>query len=138
MPVFILGMPRSGSSLIEQIIASHSQVHGGGELQFIPGIAQSMEKSAMEKPAYGRSYPQLLDNIDGQLLDSYAEKLLRNMQALSPASPRITDKLPHNFLFVGLIHKLLPNAKIIHCLRNPIDTVYHAISAFWWLSSLCI
>ena len=110
--VFILGMPRSGTSLIEQIVSSHSKVYGGGELQNIPYLTEAMPSA----------YPMQLDNIESNELDAYANDLLLSMKKLSPKSQKITDKLPHNFLFIGVIHKLLPNAKIINCLRNPMDT----------------
>ena len=115
--IFILGMPRSGTSLIEQILSSHSKVYGGGELQLVPQLNQAMQAAES-----GTQYPQLLDNIGSELMDVYARNLLKSMKALSPENQKITDKLPHNFLFIGLIHKLLPNAKIINCIRNPVDT----------------
>ncbi len=112
--IFIIGMPRSGTSLVEQIISSHSTVFGGGELQYVPQLSQSMAQHAQ--------YPQLFDHVCTDELNSYANELIELMKNLLPDSQRITDKLPHNFLFVGLIHKLLPNAKIINCIRNPVDT----------------
>lgn len=116
--IFILGMPRSGTSLIEQIISSHSKVYGGGELQNIVNIAGSMKFSGEALI----QYPEILNGATGDVVDAYANQLVEVMQSLSPESQKITDKLPHNFLYIGLIHKLLPNAKIINCLRNPVDT----------------
>ena len=114
--IFILGMPRSGTSLIEQIVSSHSKVHGGGELQYVPQMMHTIQTS---RP--GIEFPQVLSEINKAELDSYANDLLSSLKALSPETQKITDKLPHNFLFIGLIHKLLPNAKIINCVRDPID-----------------
>ncbi|MFK5950362.1 MAG: sulfotransferase, partial [Methylococcales bacterium] len=115
-PVFILGMPRSGTSLLEQIISSHSQVYGAGELNNIPSLANALE----EKNTL-INFPQLLDDTNIEELDGYACEILDSMKSLSPDSKKVVDKLPHNFLFVGLIHKLFPNAKIINCVRDPID-----------------
>ena len=114
--IFILGMPRSGTSLIEQIISSHSRVYGGGELQNMPALVHEIETS---QPGF--QYSQCLNNLNQEQLNDYAEKLLASMHSLSPESEIITDKLPHNFLFIGFIHKLLPNAKFINCLRDPVD-----------------
>lgn len=114
--IFILGMPRSGTSLIEQIISSHSNVYGGGELQNVPNLIKAIQ---MDQP--GVEYSQLLNLLTAEQFNLYADELLTSMQSLSPESKIVTDKLPHNFLFIGLIHKLLPNAKIINCLRNPVD-----------------
>ena len=116
--IFILGMPRSGTSLIEQIVSSHSKVFGGGELQNVANIANSMKSQS--EPII--QYPEILNGVTGDDMDVYANQLVEVMQSLSPESQKITDKLPHNFLYIGLINKLLPNAKIINCLRNPVDT----------------
>ena len=116
VPVYILGMPRSGTSLIEQIVSSHSSVYGGGELHYVIDIINSM--GANEN---GFGFPQLLDKLEQAQLYQVADDLIALMQSLSPESKKITDKLPHNFLFIGLLHKLLPKAKIINCLRYPVD-----------------
>lgn len=116
--IFIVGMPRSGSSLIEQIIATHSSVFGAGELTFVNNLVSNMQDEIVS--AY--AYPACLDESDAGIMNDLAEKLITDMRAINPDSLKITDKLPHNFLHIGLIHKLLPNAKIIHCLRDARDT----------------
>ena len=116
--IFILGMPRSGTSLIEQIVSSHSNVYGGGELHNVAHIANDMKSES--DPLI--QYPEILNKVTDDDMDDYSDQLVEAMQSLSPESQKITDKLPHNFLYIGLIHKLLPNAKIINCLRNPVDT----------------
>ncbi len=113
--IFILGMPRSGSSLIEQILSSHSKVYAAGELPHINNIALTIDQP-------GGQYPTALERISVSELNHYADDLLTTLRSMSSESSNITDKLPHNFLFIGLIHKLLPQAKIINCLRDPIDT----------------
>jgi tetratricopeptide (TPR) repeat protein len=110
LPILIVGMPRSGTTLTEQILASHPQVAAGGELDFwLRRTDRIWNQSADQRdPAAGRDairdYLALLTNI-------------------SPAAPvRVTDKMPSNFLHLGLVHGLFPNARIIHCRRNPVDT----------------
>ncbi|MDH6300758.1 tetratricopeptide repeat-containing sulfotransferase family protein [Polynucleobacter sphagniphilus] len=110
-PIFIVGMPRSGTSLIEQILASHSKIYGAGELKYI----QSMVNDFGSYPTIN---PPLDANRSAQLGKQYIEKI----SALSPDHDIVVDKMPANFLHVGLMHAILPNAKIIHCKRNAIDT----------------
>jgi tetratricopeptide (TPR) repeat protein len=107
-PVFIVGMPRSGTTLVEQILASHSQVHGAGELETFGKIV-----GELLLPEAMRLTPELLQSIGSRYVESISE--------LSPSAQRITDKMPSNFRFVGLIHLALPNAKIIHTRRNAVD-----------------
>ena len=107
-PVFIVGMPRAGTSLVEQILASHPSVFGAGELSFW-NDAWAQHASAQDAMA-GSSTAQL------------AADYLRLLETLSPDATRVVDKMPANFLNLGLIHASLPNARIIHVRRNPIDT----------------
>ena len=116
-PVLIVGMPRSGTTLIEQILASHSKVHGGGELPFLPEIVSS----ATGLPA-GNSYMDWLLGASSGALRKTGEAYIRKIRALDGGAWRICDKLPRNFLYAGLIHKILPDAKIIHAVRDPLDT----------------
>lgn len=99
--IFILGMPRSGSTLIEQILASHPGVHGGDE-----------------RP----DFPNLLSAFDGEDFQALGAAYLARSQTLAPGAIRVTDKLPGNFLHAGAIHLALPNARIIHSRRDPADT----------------
>lgn len=111
-PVFIVGMPRSGTTLTEQILASHPQVFGAGELQEITQISGKLDFQ----------YPEEIDRMDARLIEETAQQFLRHIDALAPASAvRITDKLPANFIHLGLIATLFPNAHIIHCRRAPLD-----------------
>jgi tetratricopeptide (TPR) repeat protein len=108
VPVFVIGMPRSGSTLIEQILASHPRIYGAGEL------------TTLEKMDGG--YPEstlMLDRADfAQLGESY----LSSLPKVTDGELRIVDKLPGNFLRLGLIRLMLPNARIIHTMRSPLDT----------------
>jgi tetratricopeptide (TPR) repeat protein len=109
-PVFIVGMPRSGTTLAEQILASHPAVFGAGELTFWRSASAGYEPSAPDV--------QPSEVTPGALADDY----LRLLQGLSPDALRVVDKMPTNFLQLGLIHAALPHARVIHLRRNPIDT----------------
>jgi tetratricopeptide (TPR) repeat protein len=111
-PIFILGMPRSGSSLIEQILSNHPEVHGAGELDT---LHQSLLKFVKENFSNTKS----IDNDFYALRKKYLNRL-RNITS----KPFIIDKLPLNFFWIGYIKKLLPNAKFIHTTRNPIATSF--------------
>jgi len=117
-PIFVLGMPRSGSTLIEQILASHPQIHGAGELTDL-----GMAASAVLNELGGRvPYPDCLPDLDATHLRRMGEFYLSRLPIPATGKVRIVDKLPDNFFYIGLIRLILPNAKIIHTLRNPIDT----------------
>ncbi len=118
VPVFIVGMPRSGTSLVEAILASHPAVHGAGELSDIPNLSKAM---AIEMGGDAR-FPDCMADADQALLDRFAEAHLERLAALSSNAERTTDKLPHNHRHLGLIAQLFPRARIIHCTRDPIDT----------------
>jgi tetratricopeptide (TPR) repeat protein len=114
-PIFIIGMPRSGSSLIEQILAAHPQVLGLGER---PLFDHTMYK-------FGLFNPQTLNDISGDQLVALGTDYLRRVRAVEPnvqLVTRVADKCLFNFLNVGLIHLALPNARFIHCRRSPIET----------------
>ena len=117
VPVFIVGMPRSGTSLVEQIIASHPQARGAGELPYINRFVASLPGLIGTEKAY----PQCLEEADPALLDSLAADYLGHLRRHAPDAARIVDKLPHNFMWLGLIELLFPRARVIHCTRNPMD-----------------
>jgi len=111
-PVFVVGMPRSGTSLVEQILASHSRGNGAGELRF---IEQATRTSV-------GLYPDLLATLDQQTLQKMADDYLEKLRDRGANARHITDKYPANFLHIGFIKLLFPKARIIHCRRNPADT----------------
>lgn len=115
-PVFIVGMPRSGTTLAEQIVASHPMVFGAGELSTMDEIVAWLDG---QRP--GARYPRCLERADSALLDAAASRYLAKLSALSADAPHVTDKLPHNFIHLGLIALLFPGAHIVHCSRHPID-----------------
>ena len=109
-PIFILGMPRSGTTLIEQIVSSHSQVHGAGELTFLSRLADPL-------------------NTGDQIISSDSTLKLRKnylneLENISHGKPFVTDKMPQNFLYIGIILKVLPEAKVIHVKRDPAATCW--------------
>ena len=116
LPIFVLGMPRSGTTLVEQIIASHPAVHGAGELPDLMQIATGV----LAGPEL--LFPNGVPPLSPDRLTTMGNQYLANLQRHAPDAHRITDKMPHNFMAVGLIHLMLPNAKIIHVKRNPVDT----------------
>jgi len=118
-PVFIVGMPRSGSTLVEQIIASHPQVFGGGEVKYLShGL-----NVARDRFPYLSAYPEMARELNAAQFDQIARRYLADMMALAgPGFARWTDKLPTNYYFLGMIHLLFPKARIINTLRNPVDT----------------
>jgi tetratricopeptide (TPR) repeat protein len=108
-PVFVLGMPRSGTTLVEQILSSHPRIAAGGEMPFWLKRGPAWEHSG----AAG-----LTEAAIGRLADDYRAAL----RAIGPDAARVTNKLPHNFMWIGLIHLVFPRARIIHCRRHPVDT----------------
>ncbi len=120
VPMFVVGMPRSGTTLVEQILASHPAVFGGGERSFFA------ESVAAENPG-GRG---VLDvpAFSGEALRRIGGRYAAKLRALAPGAARIVDKLPENFKFAGLIHLALPNARIIHVSRDPADTCFSCYS----------
>ena len=118
-PIFIVGMPRSGSSLAEQILASHPLVFGAGELNDIPAIVTEMAKRM--KPA--QPYPKFVPHLPAQVFSGFGATYLNRVAELAQDPDlRSVDKMLSNFFHVGAIRLLFPNAKIIHSVRHPLDT----------------
>lgn len=117
LPIFVLGMPRSGTTLVEQILASHPEVFGAGELPDLPRLADSLAFAEGGKPL-----PELVAQLSGETLRSLGAAYVDGLAALAPSAARVVDKMPGNFKLVGLIHLALPSARIIHVRRNPVDT----------------
>lgn len=111
-PIFIVGMPRSGSTLVEQILASHSRVRGGGELPYFP--------RALERVADQLVGGSMADTR--RAVSQLAAEYLENVRELSAGHAYFTDKLPENFVHLGLIHAAFPQARLIHIRRDPLDT----------------
>lgn len=116
--VFIVGMPRSGSTLVEQILASHPDVHGAGEVKH---LNRTLGQLRDRFPSL-RKYPEMLDDLTSAQFSMIASGYLSFFGEDAGRAKRITDKLLTNYFFVGLIHLLFPQARIVHTVRNPIDT----------------
>jgi tetratricopeptide (TPR) repeat protein len=123
-PVFVVGMPRSGTTLVEQILASHSEVHGAGEIEaFYQAMLRSRQRNGVAAP-----FPDLVPTIARDALRELGSDYVQSIMSLAPAAGRIVNKLPLNFKYVGLIHLALPNARIIHVRRDPMDTCFSCFS----------
>lgn len=126
-PVFVLGMPRSGTTLVEQIIAGHSAIHGAGEIGCLNPVIHSMVRWEL-RCGSGRNYPDCVQDLTAAEVMAYADKVLESLKQYEPGARHVVDKLPHNFENVGLIRLLFPRARIIHVLREPRDV---ALSNFF-------
>ena len=129
LPIFVIGMPRSGTTLVEQIIASHPVVYGAGELQSFNDVVLTV------RGPDGNSlpYPDFVAALDAAPLQQIGARYIALVRALAAKheradAARITDKMPSNYYFAGLIHLALPNAKIIHTIRDPVDTCISCFS----------
>jgi tetratricopeptide (TPR) repeat protein len=117
-PIFIVGMPRSGTTLLEQILASHPAVHGAGEL---PDLNQVI----MNAPARtGRRFPDFVPDLQPDDFRRMGEAYAGRVWRLAPGAQHITDKMPANFFYIGMIRLMLPSAKIIHAMRDPMDSCF--------------
>jgi tetratricopeptide (TPR) repeat protein len=116
--IFIVGMPRSGSTLVEQILSSHPDVYGAGEVKY---LARALGQMRDRFPSMGR-YPEVFREMEPFHFDTLAQSYLKQIVPTSGGARRITDKLLTNYFFVGLINIIFPNAKFVHTMRNPVDT----------------
>ena len=121
-PIFILGLPRSGSTLIEQILASHSMIDGTLELPNILSMAQSLRGDDI----YGKegNYPKSMKKLSLEKRIEMGKMFIDDTRMHRKDAPRFTDKMPNNFRHIGLIHLIMPNAKIIDARRYPLDCCF--------------
>jgi tetratricopeptide (TPR) repeat protein len=122
VPVFIVGMPRSGSTLVEKIIAGHPDAHGAGEIRMLSRQLNALRGRFPNLP----QYPQLVTKMGAVHYRIVAEGYLKKVQARAPKALRITDKMLTNANLLGLVHTLFPKAKIIHACRDPMDSCLSA------------
>ena len=115
--VFIVGMPRSGTSLSEQILAAHPKVHAGGELTYLFDLSATIEKAVPP----GNEYPKIFDIADRNLLTAATQEIEFKIRQGSDHATRYTDKMPSNFIYLGVINMLFPRARVIHISRDPLD-----------------
>ena len=121
-PIFILGLPRAGSTLIEQILASHSMVDGTLELPNILSMAQSLRGDDI----YGKegNYPKSMESLTLEQREAFGKNFIEDTRMHRKDAPMFTDKMPNNFRHIGLIHLIMPNAKIIDARRYPLDCCF--------------
>ena len=134
-PVFIVGMPRSGTSLVEQCLAAHPAVHGAGELSVVQRLTVEADVSSRTNVDplpdgavvgnaavhLGASYPECIHRLGEAGIAALGRRYLAHLRSLAPEAARVTDKLPGNFMHLGFIATILPGAKLIHCRRDPLD-----------------
>ena len=119
-PIFIVGLPRSGSTLVEQILASHSNVEGTMELPNIMNIARKLGNSSKDRTAY----PEIIETLQDSDLTLLGQAFVNETEFLRTGKPHFIDKMPNNFSHIGLLKLILPNAKVIDARRNPMDTCF--------------
>ena len=116
--MFVVGMPRSGTTLVEQILSSHPSIHGAGELPDLRRIMFAMPKAAQT----ATSFPYCMASLDGTVGRDTAGQYLDKLISFAPDALRITDKMPWNVFVLGMIALFYPKARVIHCRRDPMDT----------------
>ena len=121
-PIFLVGLPRAGSTLLEQILASHSRVEGTAELPDVIALARQLDEEA--RGLGGAGYPEVLSDLDRDRFRALGEEYLRRTLPQRRGAPRFIDKMPNNFAHVGLISLMLPNAKIIDARRHPMAACF--------------
>ena len=124
-PIFVLGMPRSGSTLVDQIISSHSKVDGTQELPNIIKIAAELNTNNQ------KNYPEVLKELDESKLSNLGKDYISETAWARDSAPFFIDKMPNNFIHIGLIKTILPNAKIIDTRRDPMDTCFSCFKQFF-------
>jgi tetratricopeptide (TPR) repeat protein len=117
-PIFIVGMPRSGSTLLEQILASCPDVHGAGELPYVSTVAEETFR------LQGQPFPLCVPDLSPEDLHRMGSRYAELVSAHAPDVRYVTDKMPANFFYIGLIRLMLPHAKIIHAMRDPMDSCF--------------
>lgn len=121
LPVFIVGMPRSGTTLVEQILSSHPAIHGAGELGFMLDLVASLKEL---DPTSAQSHADRVRDLSQQQLGDMSARYVGDLQTLQPGAERILDKLPGNYFRLGVVFLLFPRVRIIHCKRDPMDTCW--------------
>lgn len=132
-PIFIVGMPRSGTSLIEQILSTHPEVHGAGELPDLENLLFALATDA-GKPV--EAYPEMAARMTTDQLLRLGETYIDSVWKHAPHATHITDKLMANFAHIGMIRMMLPNAKIIHAMRDPMDSCFSCYATLFSQNNL--
>ena len=129
-PIFIVGLPRAGSTLLEQILASHSQVDGTMELHNVLDLAKRLRgrgEAGQEDPRY----PKILSELDTSLFEKFGQQFIEQTRVYRGDAPLFIDKMPNNFFHIGLIKLILPNAKVIDARRHPMSCCFSGFKQLW-------
>ena len=129
-PIFIVGLPRAGSTLLEQILASHSQVDGTMELHNILDLAKRLRGRDQSEQA-GPRYPRIMGELEDALFQQFGEQFIEQTQVYRSNAPFFIDKMPNNFFHIGLIKLILPNAKVIDARRHPMACCFSGFKQLW-------
>jgi tetratricopeptide (TPR) repeat protein len=132
-PIFIVGMPRSGTSLIEQILSTHPDIHGAGELPDLENLLFALATDA-GKP--GEAYPEIVARLPPEALLRLGDAYIDRVWKLAPEASRITDKMMSNFAHIGMIRLMFPQAKIIHAMRDPMDSCFSCYATLFAKNNL--
>ena len=129
-PIFIVGLPRAGSTLLEQILASHSQIDGTMELHNILDLAKRLRGRDTAPEAEPR-YPLILKDLEAEKFERFGQQFIDETQVYRSSAPHFIDKMPNNFFHIGLIKLILPNAKIIDARRHPMACCFSGFKQLW-------
>jgi tetratricopeptide (TPR) repeat protein len=132
-PVFVLGMPRSGTSLLEQVLSTLPGVHGAGEITL---LAETLQSAANDIGEGAFQFPETLGGWSGERLQRLGRRYIEGIRALAPQATHVVDKLPANFTHIGLIHLMFPTARIVHAMRDPMDSCFSCYSRLFSGSNL--
>lgn len=132
-PIFILGMPRSGTSLLEQVLATLPGIHGAGEITWLPEI---LHGAAADLGPVDYGFPESLERASDEALLDLGRRYIERIRELAPNASHVVDKLPDNFQYIGLIHLMFPNARIVHSMRDPMDSCFSCFSRLFIADNL--
>ncbi|MFL6700362.1 MAG: sulfotransferase [Vitreoscilla sp.] len=124
-PIFIVGMPRSGTSLLEQVLATLPGIHGAGEITWLP---ETLQVENGDPGADGGEFPRALAQYSTEEYLQLGRRYIERIRELAPGATHVVDKLPDNFQHIGLIHLMFPNARIVHSMRDPMDSCFSCYS----------
>jgi tetratricopeptide (TPR) repeat protein len=134
LPVLIVGMPRTGTTLVEQILASHPAVHGAGEPTHLEELALAISLSDQQRAGF----PRGVLHLGAAELNLFGEAYVAQLRRLAPSAVRVIDKNPFNFRYLGLARVIVPGARVIHCSRDPLDTCLSCYRAnLKWMDVAC-
>ena len=132
-PIFIVGMPRSGTSLIEQILSTHPDAHGAGEL---PDLENILFALATDAGLPAQRYPEVAAGLSATALRQWGDAYIERVWKLAPQATHISDKMMSNFAHIGMIRLMFPNAKIIHAMRDPMDSCFSCYATLFAKNNL--